>query len=221
MVYDKIKNKWERKEYPQPTIIKHYNWGMGGTDGMDQWVAMCRLTIKTVSAMPKIFLHFLQVSSANANILRNESGTQGKYQTLPEFIRKLSTELTYDAIRLKGHHNDISATVPARANNWRMKDHSNNKNRLHSTHFPWQCRVSEDENSKRNDEDNKYFRGYCMMCNRKVSIMCRNCDCYLFIDSEVGQDSCWDKFHATWNYAKNLFIPCFVVTLGPPYQAFH
>ena len=42
MVYDKERNVWEKVLFPQPTIVKEYNLGIGGNDGIDQWIAMCR-----------------------------------------------------------------------------------------------------------------------------------------------------------------------------------
>ena len=44
-VQDKQSKAWSKITYSQPSLIKTYNAGMGGTDGFDQWLAMFRAKI--------------------------------------------------------------------------------------------------------------------------------------------------------------------------------
>ena len=60
---------WQRKAYQRPSIIPVYNKGMGGTDAGDQRTQCYRPHLKTVSWLPQIFSHFLNVAVVNAFIL--------------------------------------------------------------------------------------------------------------------------------------------------------
>jgi hypothetical protein len=53
---------WNRALVAIPTIVKIYNWFMGGTDSMDQRLSYYRPNVKTVSWVPKLMIHFLNIS---------------------------------------------------------------------------------------------------------------------------------------------------------------
>ncbi len=55
-----------------PTIIAHYNEGMGGTDNFDQKISYYRSTLKSVKWQKKIYSHFITCSLINAHILYKE-----------------------------------------------------------------------------------------------------------------------------------------------------
>lgn len=52
-----------------PTIVNHYNWGMGGTDGIDQKISYYLPILKSSHWANRIFIHMLMVSVANAFII--------------------------------------------------------------------------------------------------------------------------------------------------------
>lgn len=63
---DKLYN---RLEIDRPTVVRKYNAGMGGTDGIDQLIAMYRSSINTRRWPHRIFFHFFLICVVNAHIL--------------------------------------------------------------------------------------------------------------------------------------------------------
>ena len=80
----------------QPTIIKEYNSGMGGTDGIDAKLEAYRTSIKTRAWPPKILFHVMQIAQVNAHICLRDSKDlvrKNKHFTLLSFSETLIEEL--------------------------------------------------------------------------------------------------------------------------------
>ena len=90
--------EWVKKSFPIPTIIKHYNYGMGGTDGHDQAISYYFPHIKSVAWANRIFIHMLMVSVANAYLIwfwlkKKPNGAAALRYRRSEFIEELAQEL--------------------------------------------------------------------------------------------------------------------------------
>jgi hypothetical protein len=82
--------KWQRIENLRPTIIKHYNYGMGGTDdGIDQKMSYYRPKVRTVSWILKIFIHCLNSAVVNGYIVYSAYTGKTKEHSLKEFVMEL------------------------------------------------------------------------------------------------------------------------------------
>ena len=84
---------WQRKAYQRPSIIPVYNKGMGGTDAGDQRAQCYRPHLKTVSWLPRIFSHFLNVAVVNAFILCSTMNSMKLPKTHLEFREQLILSL--------------------------------------------------------------------------------------------------------------------------------
>ncbi|XP_031570879.1 piggyBac transposable element-derived protein 4-like [Actinia tenebrosa] len=87
----RLQGKWEKKDFPQPKLIKMYNNHMGGVDLGDQKIATCSRLMKGNIWYYKIFFHMLEVAVLNAHILFKISTQQ--QNTLSQFKEKLILEL--------------------------------------------------------------------------------------------------------------------------------
>ena len=65
----KENGRWTRKNFSRSSIIPLYNQGMGGTDACDQRAQCYRPKLKTMSWIPRIFSHVLNVAVVNCYIL--------------------------------------------------------------------------------------------------------------------------------------------------------
>lgn len=84
---------WTKMEIPQPTIIRTYNSGMGGTDSCDQRLSYIRPALKTVSWQPRIFSHFLNCAVFNAFVLYKIFFAKPKEFGIFDFTRPLMEQL--------------------------------------------------------------------------------------------------------------------------------
>ena len=90
-----------------PSIIKIYNWFMGGTDSMDQRISYYRPNVKSVSWVPKLMIHFLNISVVNSYILYKEYFNKPATYSLLDFLGQLIEELAEPMIlnlRRNGQH---------------------------------------------------------------------------------------------------------------------
>ena len=74
----KTAGKWASTELRRPDIVADYNFGMGGTDGMDQMISYINPRIKSAAWPNRIFLHMLMVSVCNAHIIYYWPHKKGK-----------------------------------------------------------------------------------------------------------------------------------------------
>ena len=64
-------NGWKRVQIPSHSLIQYYNYGMGGTDKMDQLNSYYHFNHKGVRWTHRLLSHFLGVTMVNAMILHN------------------------------------------------------------------------------------------------------------------------------------------------------
>jgi hypothetical protein len=194
---------WVEQDITQPTVVRIYNKGMGGTDQDDQKLSNYRPKVKTVSWAPKIFCHVLNSSLVNAFILRkekfnlNQPGTP-RYRHL-DFLNNLIEQWTNPWLNKLAAGDAAMPNVPrgARLNVW-----NRNRSRLIGRHYPITIVDSRQEKAgigKDNiNRNNK--RGFCVKCNDHCSVKCIQCGVYLCIKRnrvqlEIEDPSCWVKFH--------------------------
>ena len=84
---------WQRKAYLRPSILPVYNQGMGDTDAGDQIAQCYRPHLKTVSWLPRIFSHFLNIAVVNSFILCSTIRSMKLPKTHLEFRELLITHL--------------------------------------------------------------------------------------------------------------------------------
>ena len=207
MVVDKATAVWTKITVVMPSLISQYNSGMGGTDGMDQWLAMLRPKIKTKTWIPKVFLHVLNLCLVNSYIIWKLVESP-KDSTLPEFCHELmhalANEYWAEKLGLEEaqllNFNESDHEVKGK----RLKQVAKNHFRLvGALHCP--CKKSlvvknqtEEKVRKKNHyETNHYQRQHCIICKMKTDVYCKVCQVYLHVDdiNNAGKN-CWSKFHS-------------------------
>lgn len=167
----------------QPTIIKDYNSGMGGTDLMDQRCCYYRISHKTTKWQHRLIFHFLTVTVVNSFILwkgpitltnARKDVRQLDYmiQLMKEFAGQggVAVQPAQDVV-------PVQVTGQKRTKAW-LKDES----RLNHSHTPVMKNSAE-------------FRKRCVACSRdKISSYCVECEAFVCIRGE-GQYNCWWRFH--------------------------
>lgn len=87
------------RSIPQPTAIKVYNAGMGGTDAFDQIMSYYRPKIKsTKSWYPKVFDHMINASIVNSFIICRLYYKKPNSFVYLDYLRELITELSEEKI---------------------------------------------------------------------------------------------------------------------------
>jgi hypothetical protein len=179
------KGTHQKDVIPQPSVIEDYNFGMRGTDGIDQLISYYRNEMRSKKWQPRLFIHFIHASVANAHILfklthKSERGDAG--HSLLDFTELLIMQLceeqsvrrdTPQASRLRSRDLDSC-----------MSDTS----RCSGDHFPIQYRREASSNSDP--------RRRCKMCNNKCGIFCTTCNVPLCIEAKDDlTPNCWTLFH--------------------------
>ena len=79
--------------------------------------------------------------------------------------------------------------------NWRTKSAWNREpfRRGIGMHWPKQNLVP--ISGEEANDASKYFRSRCIMCRRKVSSICEQCDVFLCLDAPKDFENCWKQFH--------------------------
>ncbi len=183
--------KYQRKTFSQPTVIRTYNGGMGGTDSFDQRVSYIRPKLKSKKWMPRVFTHFLAASVVNAFIIFKSKRHEGnrKYSTIV-FMRALIEQLAEAFIdELKA--NKINIITPGGRYE---STYDKNSDRFIGTHIPVVQEVPEE--SRDNPKADRYKRGNCVSCKTKVNSFCMNCSKYMCLTISIGKSkSCWMDKH--------------------------
>jgi hypothetical protein len=84
---------WKKAEIPSHSLIPAYNYGMGGTDKLDQLSSYYNFTHKGIRWTHRMITDFLGVSEVNATTLYNMSDPQKKI-SLIEFFDDVVNALT-------------------------------------------------------------------------------------------------------------------------------
>ena len=187
--------QWEKKQFPQPTVIQIYNSGMGGTDSCDQTLSYTRPKVKTLSWQPKIFIHFVNAAVFNSYVLYKSFFKKDSSYHIIDFIRPLIEQLAQDQ-REKYYHTP-SQIYHNRNKDW--KSWEKDTSRFIGTHFPFIVvnRMVESDGRARN-----LTRGSCMVCARKITIRCKQCKVFLCCEEFDGKTSCFETFHTVKNFVE-------------------
>ena len=91
---------WKRAEIPSHSLIPAYNFGMGGTDRMDQLNSYYKFHHKGIRWTHRIFTHFLGVSVVNANILYNVSNHTKRMSSVQFFNEVIISLVDLENVQL-------------------------------------------------------------------------------------------------------------------------
>ena len=69
--YHREKGSTQRKEFIKPKCSIEYNKHMAGVDRVDQMIAYCPCTRKTIKLTKKVFFYLMEMTMSNARILYN------------------------------------------------------------------------------------------------------------------------------------------------------
>ena len=207
-------NGWRRVELPSHSLIQYYNYGMGGTDKMDQLNSYYHFNHKGVRWTHRLLSHFLGVSVINACIIFNikyPEEKQNSIEFLDSVIKALADldnsynwrfDLGEDPVVPPAPPVDplapvepvvpvlaVDPEVPVKGKVFKRYRRSNmlaDVERLEGIHTPIHL-------------DSKARRRCVFHPNLKTRNYCATCDVCLCV-SGSEEDSCWYKFHneATW-----------------------
>jgi hypothetical protein len=175
---------WQRIEIHRPTIIKHYNHGMGGTDGIDQRMSYYRPKVKTVSWIPKIFINCLNSALVNAFIVYRAYTQQPTKYSLKDFIIDLILQLAEEEMSLK----QLQQAPHASSTRKCLQSWNKDRSRLQNFHFPQAIKLPEGGNRNKKQGD-------CMLCRTTTTPRCKQCEIHLCIVEDGQNMSCFQQFH--------------------------
>ena len=203
---------WRRAEINSHSLIPAYNFGMGGTDRMDQLNSYYSFHHKGIRWTHRIFTHFLGVSVVNANILYNLSFTKNRMSSVQFFnavilsLADLGNEQFFDDIEVcKTAHGSLEPLVrrppvvpveaavlaPSKADETKVPA------------LGYQRYRSSNLEKKNERLDGMHVpimvsnakRRKCVFHPKtKTRYECETCQVPLCL-SEGGKESCWAKFH--------------------------
>lgn len=189
IVTNNSRESWTQVELDIPDVIELYNQGMGGTDSIDQRLAYYRPKIKTISWIPKVLIHLMNVTVFNSFVIYRDlvSKTSDKRCILLDFIRNLATSLAGDYLQLNQQvHQNVASNVMKKSQ-W-----LNDRSRLVGKHFPRLCKVGRPNTRNMHHTSEQ---GFCMRCNKHIRYKCITCKVFLCIESQSNEETCFEKFH--------------------------
>jgi len=209
-------NGWRRVELPSHSLIQYYNYGMGGTDKIDQLNSYYHFNHKGIRWTHRLLSHFLGVSVINACIIyniKNPEEKQNSIEFLDSVIKALADlDKTYnwsfgleeDPVMPPAPPVDLLAPVepvvpvlavdpdvPVKGKVFKRYRRSNmlsDVERMEGIHTPIHL-------------DSKARRRCVFHPNLKTRNYCATCDVCLCV-SGSEEDSCWYKFHHEVNWRK-------------------
>jgi hypothetical protein len=199
---DKKTRKYQKVNLEQPTIYNLYNFGMGGTDHVDQMLSYYRPKIKTRKWPTRIIIHFILVSIFNAFVLYKDSQQPKRGEngfTYISFLQMLVTDLRATRSAKKS-----AQVLPDRKKSFsKMAAMETSPSRVSGQHFPY---VDTDVSEKEQAAGLKKRRGNCMYCRKKTNVMCGRCEKFLcVVNSDADgdpEDTCWKSFHTKADFKK-------------------
>jgi hypothetical protein len=193
-----IPGRWVRQLFAIPTIIRLYNWFMGGTDAMDQKLSYYRPHLKAVSWVPRMMCHMLNISVVNAYILYKEYYLKGNGYHLIDFVDALIEQLAEEYIQSSKVTPDNPRSQLRPLKIFRARK-TWEKCFLERTSLPpHDCVITKASTPYiRPEYKITNHRGKCMICNRDVQTRCKQCDVYLciFEDALNSSNTCFNLFH--------------------------
>ena len=206
--------RYQKLSLPQPTAIKLYNRGMGGTDGINAKIEAYRTSVRTKPWPPRILFHMIQLAQVNAHILFKgvfkPDRKANSLFTLLDFSLALVDELILDHMRNKKtsepsannsdedsedhdgeeagfDQNQVLAAMPKQKGKWITANRvANHPGRLTGRHF---ARLASSEVGRKR----------CRWCKIKTTWFCTNPLCsnmYFCMQTNADlQMSCFEYWH--------------------------
>ena len=194
---DKKTGAYAPQQLKQPTVVKTYNYGMGGSDKMDQMISYYKTRVRSRNWQHRIMTHFLGVAAVNAHILycTKFPDPADEHHHLKEFLLGLVRDWATPAASDPDLGTAASGTMRTAA---RTQASVPDSVRLHGSHTPRHLKqTSLDEEGNRVDT-----RRRCAFCGKSKCIMeCTKCNVGLCIPEKFYKDSisdlsCWEMWHA-------------------------
>lgn len=191
--------RWIRTAIAIPTVIRLYNWLMGGTDSMDQRLSYYRPHLKSVSWVPRMLCHLLNVSTVNAYILFKEYYGKGNTYHLLDFINALIPQLAEGFIEEKNalKYRSVQPEYVGPTRSWRSKLTWENDylSRIGGNHDCVIVKKIRPDNASQKEHSTE--RGRCIICASDVNTRCKQCKVALCIveDCDTVGGTCFHKFH--------------------------
>ena len=200
----KVNGTWRTVTVTRPTVIRDYNYSMGGTDRMDQRNSYYLTTTKSKKWTSRIHTSILSCALCNSRILYNALNPDAKLSILlynKLFLRNLlnyilvvnpTLSCALSPTRLPVQYAPVRI-VPARPLTWAEWRDSPNI-RLRGTHFPL---LAVKENDRRR----------CVICGNKTRFVCESAcgglgsHAFLCVSVEID-NTCWYRHHYLENSRK-------------------
>ena len=184
----KMGRKWTEQKLRRPSVVKHYNAGMGGTDLHDQRLSAFRSTLKSRRWQVRALTNTFQSACMNAYLLQTMSLSMGPAFSSLDFLKSMIVECT------RMQHEDGVPRGAVRGNPQAFDRHrreywvANAGERCQGRHFlhaaEGQIRPTDGSTSKRPNN-----RRDCMVCGTRGLTFCRQCGVHLCIGE------CNETFH--------------------------
>jgi hypothetical protein len=184
----KVGRTWTEQKLPRPSVVRHYNAGMGGTDLHDQRLSAFRSTLKSRRWQVRTLTNTFQSVCMNAYILQKmNEGKGSKYSSL-DFIEAMISECAMMQLTPEQLDSRASPFSP-RAFDRHKREYweTNPLGRTSGRHFLHQLEgqvLPDVEGDKR-----KNNRRQCMVCAARCLTYCSECGVHLCIGS------CNETFH--------------------------
>lgn len=177
--------KYVRTNVARPTVIQHYNKGMGGTDKFDQYMSYYRTSVKTKKWPHPVIFHFLHASIVNAWILYKTKYKLQKQDDCGNLISFIEHIINNWSVR--------GFIVPEA----QVAHDILPKHRSTTTVDPADVRYFGQHFGRILKSD---CRQMCKQpgCNRKASSICETCAVHLCMYSDEGS-TCFEKYHTHKN----------------------
>lgn len=180
-------------EVTRPSIVGDYNYGMGGTDKIDQKLSYYRCYLKTRHWKRKIYAHLLNIVLVNSHILYKESrqlASDAQGFRLINFMEMVIKELAFpnpeDSL-------PVNAMRPVPSARRRTEMWVSDPSRLSNYHEPMILSRKGDTIGSSVDP-----RRTCRVCFTKVCTFCIQCNvalCFATQPHAGNKKSCWHAFH--------------------------
>ncbi len=182
------KAKKERKKFPCPAVIDHYNKKMGGVDVLDQLMEYYRTFIKTRKWTLKCFLHFFDLDMTNAWLEYRSDCRRAKISkkdTLDLLAFRLAVA---EALVHSPAHNRVNYSSESlssddetpRSSNWRAPLPGIDKRTDGYDHWPTVDELTTARMCRNTD------------CKSRTRFRCQKCNVYLCL---TGKKNCFTAFH--------------------------
>ena len=188
--YRKVKmgRKWTEQKLRRPSVVRHYNAGMGGTDLHDQRLSAFRSTLKSRRWQVRALTNTFQSVCMNAYILQSlHKGMPTSYSSL-DFIKSMIIECTQ--MQDEVGRQTLPEDGQPRPFDRRKREYwlGNAGERCKGRHFlhaqEGQVRPTDGNERKRPENRRK-----CMVCGTRILTFCRQCGVCLCIGG------CNETFH--------------------------